>query len=508
MEQYDGVEIPPVEQYGNIMVHANGQMGYLIESNTLITIGNSKDMFAVPETKPLEIEATGSRKNGTVITNRVGWGSGNKFPSELREKINPSVETSSNLLFNIRTTFGEGIKPVMLVIDGTEKKFIDIDACEVVMLRMIDAETNPDVKKILEADLKEFQASKEEVFAFFEENNLARYYLEQCTDLHWFYNVFPAISSNAETGKKRKIVKIKNREATFSRWSEMNEKGRIPYHLYSNKWSEGTRNKEDIVATPVLDFHNPVADLRERWAEEEKRNKPFDKRENHWVIPVTFPTPGRSYYARAYWYSMLESGLYDLAVAVPGLRKAIVKNQTILNFMVYVHEDYFPEIFKRENITSEKAQKARIKREYGNWETMLKGEKNAGKSLVVYKKKGLDNTTEKLLEFVPVDIKLKSSDYINEGEDISNGIAYAHLIHPSTVGAAPGKNKTVNGTDARELFIIKQALLDPFRRLMLQPFYVIKAINGWPRKLHFINPHKELTTLDNSKTGSVTKESN
>jgi hypothetical protein len=176
--------------------------------------------------------------------------------------------------------------------------------------------------------------------------------------------------------------------------------------------------------------------------------------------------------------------------------------------MIYVHEDYFPEIFKRENITTEKDQKARIKLEYTNWETMLKGEGNAGKSLVVYKKKGLDGTADKLLEIIPVDNKLKSSDHIDESEDISNSIAYAHLIHPSTVGAAPGKNKSINGTEARELFIIKQAMLDPFRQLMLQPFYVVKAINKWPKKLHFINPHKELTTLDNSKTGSVTKESN
>ena len=493
------VSIPSIEQYGNIVVHANGQMAYLGGAKALVKFGSAADIFSIPAQKPQEIEVTGANKTVKVVF----WGDSNMFPSELREKVNPSVETSSNLLFNILTTFGDGIKPVMLIVDGTDKKFVDIDVYELVMLRTIATETNEEIKKLLTGQLEEFRKSRYEIITFFEDNNLPRYFLEQCTDLHWFYNVFPEITSNAETGDKRKIVRIRNKEATFSRWSEMDEKGKINYHLYSAKWGEAPK-KEEIFATPVLDFHNPAEDLRERWLED--KNKKSDSRENRWIVPVTFPTPGRNYYARAYWYSMMESGLYDIAIAVPELRKAIVKNQTIINYIIYVSEDYFPEIFKRESITSEQAQKKRIKQEYGNWEAMLKGEENAGKSIVVYKKKGLDGKEEKLLEFVPMDNKLKSSDYINEGEDISNSIAYAMLIHPSIVGAVPGKNKTINGTEARELFIIKQALLEPFRKLMLHPFYVTKSINNWPRNLHFIVPHKELTTLDKSKTGNITNE--
>lgn len=492
------VSIPAIEQYGNIYVHANGQTAYLMESKALVTFGNAKDIFNIPKQKPFEAEADGA--SGPVKV--VHWGDNNNFPSDLREKINPSVETSSNLLFNILATFGDGIKPVMMIVAGTEKKFVDVEIYEMVMLRAIAAETNDDIKALLTAQLEDFRKSKDEIITFFEENNMTRYYLEQCTDLHWFYNIFPELVSNRESGEKRKIVRIHSKEATFSRWSEMNAKGKIEYHLYSAKWGDNAKTKEEIFATPVLDFNNPADDLRERWIEE--KSIPYDKRNNSWIVPVTFPTPGRNYYARAYWYSIMESGLYDIAVSVPELRKTIIKNQTIINWMIYVSEDYFPEIFKRENITKEKDQKKRIKDEYQNWEAMLKGEKNAGKSIVVYKKKTLNGEEIKLLEFVPMDNKLKSSDYINEGEDVSNAIAYAMLIHPSIVGAAPGKSKTINGTEARELFIIKQTLLDPYRYLMLQPLYVTKAINRWPKLLHFIVPHKELTTLDKSKTGNIT----
>jgi hypothetical protein len=75
-------------------------------------------------------------------------------------------------------------------------------------------------------------------------------------------------------------------------------------------------------------------------------------------------------------------------------------------------------------------------------------------------------------------------------------------VHPSLQGASPGKGKTINGTEARELFIIKQALTKPIRDLLLQPLYLVKEINGWPKDLDFIIPNIMLTTLDKN-TGAV-----
>ena len=101
--------------------------------------------------------------------------------------------------------------------------------------------------------------------------------------------------------------------------------------------------------------------------------------------------------------------------------------------------------------------------------------------------------------------KKEGGDYIEDSEEVSNIISYGMLVHPSLVGASPGKNKAINGTEARELFIMKQALLKPFRDRILRPFYLVKAINKWPADLHFVIPHLELTTLDKDKTGNITK---
>ena len=101
--------------------------------------------------------------------------------------------------------------------------------------------------------------------------------------------------------------------------------------------------------------------------------------------------------------------------------------------------------------------------------------------------------------------EMKGGEYIEDSEEVSNIIDYGMMVHPSLVGASPGKNKSINGTAARALVIIKQALLKPFRDRILKPFYLVRAINRWPDDLHFVIPNLELTTLDKSKTGSVTK---
>jgi hypothetical protein len=80
-------------------------------------------------------------------------------------------------------------------------------------------------------------------------------------------------------------------------------------------------------------------------------------------------------------------------------------------------------------------------------------------------------------------------------------MSYGLGVHPSLIGSAPGKAKTINGTEARELFIIKQTLMTPMRDRLLMPLNLIKSINEWPKDIVFKIPNIELTTLDKG-TGS------
>ena len=459
---------------GNIHIHANGTTAYIAGIQAaVITETKTVKLFAEPDRKPEKVTVKGLEDAPEMVP----WGESNDLPVQLVDKAFKLPQMTSNLWFNIVACYGSGIEPVKVVVDEKGKKTI-----------------LP-------------YTGNEEVKTFFEENDMGAYLLEQLTDMHWFFNVFPEIIFNKENGEKRKIVEINSKEATFSRWAKMDEHGRIPYHYYFAHW--GAKKPDEIenvcTATPVLDAHHHLRHLREIM--EEDKGKAWNKRRNRFIVPVSFPTPGRPYYAKSYWYSIIESGWYDFAIQIPSYKKAVMNNQLGVRYIILLDDAYFPEIFRREKIADEKAQIKRIKKEYADIEKFVKGAENAGQTIITFQKKDPTGQPYPMIKIESIRNEVKGGEYIEDSEEASNIIHYGMMVQPSIIGPSPGKNKTINGTEARELFIIKQAILKPFRDRILKPLYLIKAINRWPDDLHFAISNIELTTLDNDKTGSVTKTS-
>ena len=78
-------------------------------------------------------------------------------------------------------------------------------------------------------------------------------------------------------------------------------------------------------------------------------------------------------------------------------------------------------------------------------------------------------------------------------------ICYAANIHPSMVGASPGKNKgSQSGSVQRELFTMKQSLEKSYQDILLEPLFVLKKFNGWDDFKYDV-PIITLTTLDKGK---------
>jgi len=382
---------------------------------------------------------------------------------------------SPNMLFNILTGYGDGIQPVKRVVKNDTISFVPYEG-------------------------------NDEVDRFFEENNLQSYLLEQLTDINFFYNVFPEVIFNRENGAKRKIVSISSKEAMFSRLSEMvkegKDRGYITWHYYYAKWGEEQPEWAEVIKTPVLDRVSPVRHLREIMKEDE--NKAVASRRNRFIVPVSLPSPGRPYYAKPYWYAIIESGLYDFSQKIMPFKNAMMDNQASIKYVVELGPNYFEEIYRRERITDDKKKEARIKKEYSDIDKFLKGVKNTNKSIITHQKLDPKGQPYPMIKITPIDNKPVGGELIGDNEEVANMMAYGQLVHPSLIGAAPGKNKTINGTEARELFILKQAQLKPLRDLLLMPFYLIKSINGWPKDLHFTIPNIQLTTLDKNKTGQET----
>lgn len=437
-----------------------GGITYLPEAKAIVAMESSRELFyESTDLQPVTID-------GYRIS---PWGVTNDMPQLIIEKAEASEIVQSNLLFNIEAGYGQGIKP---------------------MRRIIENRKLAGYEEVYDG----------EVVDFFAQNDINGYYLEQLSDLQFFYNVFPEIILS---GDKRKIVSLRSKEAAFSRWGVMDpKKGCITKHYYSAKWNNGAR-KENIAESDVLAGYNPFQDLTSRVSTGSYTQLRF-------IVPVNFPTPGKTYYQKPYWWSIFQSGWYDFLIMIPEFKKALLKNQLALKYIIYLSDKYFSEIFKDEGIDTSNAEavKARKNLEYGRFRDFLAGEKNAGKGIVALKKlvaSGTGSTEEKYIEIVPLKTEIAGGEYLEDSEEASNIISYAMGVHPSLIGSTPGKNSgSFSGTDKRELFQIKQALMKPFRDRLLKPLELIKQFNKWDKDIVFAIPEPVFTTLDKNKTGQET----
>lgn len=407
------------------------------------------------------------------------WGEDNNMPKDVRDRVSKSPIMSSNMLFNIQMGYGSGVK---------YGKMVEI------------------TKGNLTTHVFQEMVDNEEINTFFKHNNIPRYLLEQLTDLNYFYNVYPELLLNQEDSNSRKIVEIRSKEAMFSRVSQMNpSNGRIEHHFYNGDWEN--YKEENTTTSPMLDAFNPTLDILRRIGREKYPDlSTKDEKQYRYIVPLRFPTPGRNYYSKPYWYSLIESGWYDIEQKIIAYKDALLTNQIHLKYHIELPADYFERIFASEGISEKPKQKDRMRREYDYFNTMLADPKHAGKSIITFYTTSPDGKEYGQVKITLVDRTFhKGGEYMGEVEEISNIMSYGMGVHPSIIGSAPGKNSTINGTEARELFLIKQILTKPLRDMLLLPFYIIKAVNKWPDEIVFDIPNMVLTTLDKEKTGTTTK---
>lgn len=442
-----------------------GQTVFLGGAAAVVTFDEPTSHYSKPEETITNIETP----KGPI--KYVPWGVNNDMPIDLMKKVYTSPILSEGMRFNILLLYGDGIVPVRREVDENGK------------VKLTPVFDNLEINE------------------FFENNDITGYLLEQCTDISFFYNLFPEIILNKES--PRKVVELNHLEAVFSRWSEMDDKSkRILWHLYSAKFGIETPKKEEIIATPVLDPKSPLLDLKRRLGLAPRVDGKI-KADNdfRYVIPISLPTPGRFYYQKPYWISIIESGWYEFAKQIPEFKKALLKNQMTIKYHVQLSENYWTILFASEGIKEPEKQKERRALEYKNIQDFLTDTKNTGKSVISYIRYSPDGKEMATMKITAVENNFKGGEYIADLEEVSNIQSYAMGVHPSLIGSAPGKNKNINGTEARELFIIKQALLKPIRDRLLLPLHIVKAINNWPPDIFFTIPNLELTTLDKG-TGS------
>lgn len=390
------------------------------------------------------------------------WGADNTLPQHVLGKMDQVEIVGSNANFNWQVAFGLGPKLVKLVRDVNNNRVVDY---------------------------WELDEGKE--FDWFEQNDIPLFMMETLTDLSYFANAFPIMVFDKDF---KKIQGVRHREATFSRWGVNAKTGEIEKMLYSSKW--GTYSVDDITAYNVIDEYNAIADLKFYKYQKEKAV----------CYPVYMPSPGRPYYSYPSWYSIFRSGWFDQIASIPSLKKAIIKHQLGVKYIIYISPRFFEEQEKQSGIAENdnKGRKELREKLVAQINETLAGEENAGKTIVAMKEMiptGNGASEEKMISIETIKSDI-SSEYLDDYETGANVISYAMGVHPSLVGAVPGKNSnSLSGSNIREIFLMKQALTFPMIDRAMRIFSVVRKFNGWDKDVRVVVPEYIFTTLDQNKSG-------
>ncbi|MBR6457368.1 MAG: hypothetical protein IKS71_02105, partial [Bacteroidales bacterium] len=349
-------------------------------------------------------------------------------------------------------------------------------------------------------DYEEVESGPE--YDFFARNDIPLFVMQQLTDMVQLHNVWSALGFE-KNGTK--VGTVRHREAVFSRWSMMDSMGDIRFHYYA-EWDKAGLSASDIICSRALDEFNTVQELKAYSGEKHRRRL---------IFGAYMPSPGNPYYSRPEWYSIFRSGWYDHSCMVPILKKAILKNQLGVKYIIYIAPEYFENIFEREAIdqNDRQAVEKRIAEEKEAIVKYLSGEGNANKAIMALKATIPSSSggvvEQKYIEITTVQNDLKGGEYIDDTESTANIICYAMGVHSALIGATPGKNSnSLGGSNARELFMMKQALMKPVVDRCMRVLRVIKEYNQWDKDIMITIPEYIFTTLDQNKSGKEESNNN
>ena len=393
----------------------------------------------------------------------IPFGHDNKLPYELIRNIGESSVMAQNKLFNVLTCYGMGFQ-------------------------YNDIETKQPTKD-------------REVNLFRMHNSMSRFFLEQITDMKYFFFCVSAIILNK---KGDKIVGIRHKEACYCRFTQ-SKNGRSEYVLYAN-WRNATA-PENIEVLTLLDELDPLGDLQKRMGLDGQNGKTKSRqtespecKDRVFAIVTRFPTPGCQYYPVPYYSAIFRDKWYDISRLIAIGKMAKLKNHATIPYLVEIHNDYWRGIFKEEHITNAEEQKKRKLAEKEKIRSFISGIENSGKLWIAGYYTTPDGKEVKMVRITRIDTSKDGGDYSDDIAESNNMQCYADNIHPNLVGATPGKSQTNNsGSDKRELFTLKQSIEKAFHDLMETVHWVVIYFNHWEEKVYPDVPLIMLTTLDENK---------
>lgn len=403
------------------------------------------------------INLDGSPVPGHEQYKYIPFGYNDEIPGQLIKTIGSDSVLSQNIFFNILTAYGSGLKYV---------------------------------------DPKTKQPSEDpEIRRFMLHNSMSEFFLEQCTDMKYFFFCVAVIILNR---KGDRIVKIRHKDACYCRFEKTDGHGCIKHVFFSN-WTKSSRTKKEVEVLSLLDEKDPLGHLEILMGRAPGADGLCQARtaERKFAVVMRFPTPGQRYYPSPYYTALFRGDWFDIERLIGKGKKAKIKNHASVRYQVEIHQDYWTKIMEEEHITDPELMAERVKKEKENIKNFVSGIENSGKVWITGYYVDSYGHEQRMVRINAIDTSKEGGDWSEDIEEASNMICYGFNIHPNLVGATPGKSQSNNsGSDKRELFTLKQALETAFHDMLIKVHDLIIFFNGWDDRAVPQVPIVLLTTLD------------
>lgn len=408
------------------------------EHGNTIFIGH-KSVFLTNATKNVPTEQVNPKEQKTRPWSL--WGTRNLYPQEVLEQISQVSLVEPILDWKGRALYGGGLAYGLTLVDadGTER-----------LVRLFDPE----------------------IEAWMEDTDVMAYSMEATTYFYHFYNIFPEMVQSIN-GKR--IAYLSCLETTDVRWKRREETGKnkgLITHAYVNPdWKQVT-SEAHMLKLKVLNTRQSPLAAAQQW-----KNEKF-------IYPVSYPSPGRNYYQKAPWHVLLTTWL-PIAKRIPEFKKALLDNQMSIKYLITVPDWYWEWKYSGFSKKSEKERHAIWKEEYTAFNNFMTGTENTGKSMMMTSRS--DDNAHKYKEWKidVIDDKFKNGIYLEDSQEADAHIYKNLNVDPTLFGAGAGKNSqsSGSGSDKRVAWNNYIIMAKPHQDIILKPLHFIAKYNGWADRL-------------------------
>ena len=345
---------------------------------------------------------------------------------------------------------------------------------------------------------------------FLDDNNL-NLHLSQCMQDDVMLDMyFPTVGlQRGRRGAwKPKIVRLGVLKSDSVRYECMNEYRHINHVYFSDLWrtkgigGDSIPSDAGYVLYPTAMPEHMLSDLN-YIIESNQRTRIKDR--PTWIVCPTFYPSGGPYYQQPAWWSVFTSKAFDFSSTILYDKAKQRENITSWGKIMYISLDYLDQIFSQEGYQGQKDKQEQFIGELeNNMEQFLQHRENHGKMMRQWMWLGQDGKEHHNVEIV--DIAETTNDAVKAGKEelelSTSPIFLALQVDPRLVGV-PMVAASNGGTALREMHLLKQQQLSVKQRLYLNFLNTISKFNEWSDRAEWVIKQQTLTTLDNSKTGTV-----